>query len=133
MASRSMPLDRRGDNGKRSAAPAAGGPSRCDIESPVRSLNETRRSKQLTILSLQRSEPSMAFRHSIPICAAFGLAIVLAGGSGAEAQTLHPIPAAECQQLAAKAQAAIGIPMRAGEDDFSDVVGRAEGRACHIT
>jgi hypothetical protein len=68
----------------------------------------------------------------MPICAAFGLAIALAGGSGAAAQTLRPIPAAECQQLAAKAQAAIGIPMRAGEDDFSDVVSRAEGRACHI-
>jgi hypothetical protein len=78
----------------------------------------------------------MAFRHSIPICAAFGLAVALAGAGGAQAQTggaLHPIPATECQQLAAKAQAAIGIPMRAGEDDFSDVVGHAEGRACHIT
>jgi hypothetical protein len=81
------------------------------------------------MLPLQRSAPSMAFRHRIPIC----VALVLAGGSGAAAQTLHPIPAAECQQLAAKAQAAIGIAMRAGEDDFSDVVSRAEGRACHIT
>jgi hypothetical protein len=78
----------------------------------------------------------MAFRYSLTNCAPFALAVALTSVTGARAQTgatLRPIPAAECQQLAAKAQAAIGIPTKAGEDDFSDVVARAEGRSCHIT
>ena len=44
----------------------------------------------------------------------------------------QPIPAAECQQFAVQAQAAVGFSMRAGEDDFTDLTDGSEGRACHI-
>jgi len=62
---------------------------------------------------------------------ALGLGIGIAPGL-AQQDTLRPIPAAECQQIAAKIQAAAGLATSASEDDFIDFVGKAEGRSCHI-
>lgn len=70
--------------------------------------------------------------------AAFGFAAIaalaLAGAAPAAAQedALKPIPAAECQQVAARIQAASGLATSVSEDDFIDFFGRAEGRSCHI-
>jgi hypothetical protein len=55
-----------------------------------------------------------------------------AGAAQAQQQTLRPIPAAECQSLAAQIQTAAGFAMKAGEDDFTDLVSGADGRSCHI-
>jgi hypothetical protein len=65
---------------------------------------------------------------------AAGLALSLLGTETAAAQdaTLQPIPAAECQQFATQAQSAVGFPMKAGEDDFTDLTDGSDGRSCHI-
>jgi hypothetical protein len=51
----------------------------------------------------------------------------------AQEDPLKPIPAGECQQIASQLQTATGIPMKAGEDDFSDINTGEDGRSCHIT
>lgn len=67
---------------------------------------------------------------------AIGLGIVLGlaetGMASAQEAALQPIPAAECQTFAAQAQTAVGFPMKASEDDFTDLTDGSEGRACHI-
>jgi len=60
-----------------------------------------------------------------------GLCIV-SGAQAQETASLHPIPAAECQQFAGQIQGAIGFATKASEDDFSDLIDGAEGRSCHI-
>ena len=70
------------------------------------------------------------------IAAGVGLGICLGiCGTPALAQedALKAIPAAECQAIASQLQAATGIPLKAGEDDFSDINTGEDGRACHIT
>lgn len=47
--------------------------------------------------------------------------------------TLKPIPAAECQKLAAQTQAATGFKAAASEDDFTDITNNVDGRSCHIS
>jgi hypothetical protein len=71
--------------------------------------------------------------HSIRLGIALGCALF--GVSAAKAQqgaALRPIPAAECQQLAAQVQQATGIRTTASEDDFTDVSDGVDGRSCHI-
>jgi len=57
------------------------------------------------------------------------------GSAVARAQdaTLQPIPAAECQQFATRTQGALGFPMKAEEDDFTDLTDGSDGRSCHIS
>lgn len=50
----------------------------------------------------------------------------------AQEDSLKPIPAEECQKFATQLQDAIGIPMKADEDDFSDINTGDDGRSCHI-
>jgi hypothetical protein len=57
---------------------------------------------------------------------------VLVLGARAQGVTLQPVPAAECQQFAAKTQSAVGFPMKASEDDFTDLTDGSDGRSCHI-
>jgi hypothetical protein len=52
--------------------------------------------------------------------------------AAAQQDALRPIPAAECQQLATKVQAAAGLATSVSEDDFTDLFTKAEGRSCHI-
>jgi hypothetical protein len=73
---------------------------------------------------------ALRWRCGIAICVAAGVWTIAA--ARAQAPTLAPIPAAECQQLATQTQAATGFSMRAGEDDFTDLTDGSEGRACHI-
>jgi hypothetical protein len=64
------------------------------------------------------------------------VAAVLLSAASAHAQvgmTLKPIPAAECQKLAAQAQEATGIKATAAEDDFTDLTSGVDGRSCHIS
>ena len=63
------------------------------------------------------------------------IAVFLGGiaGAGAQEPTLKPIPAAECQKFASQAQDAIGFPMKASEDDFTDLTDGSDGRSCHIS
>ena len=68
--------------------------------------------------------------------AALAMAIMAPpGATPAHAQTgmtLRPIPAAECQSLAAQTQQAVGIRTAASEDDFTDLASNIDGRSCHI-
>ncbi|HYM72046.1 MAG TPA: hypothetical protein VET89_03625 [Stellaceae bacterium] len=78
----------------------------------------------------------MALRSDAPTWLAAILACGLWGMASASAQqgaTLRPIPAAECQRLAAQTQEAVGIKTAASEDDFTDLVSGIDGRSCHIT
>jgi hypothetical protein len=64
-----------------------------------------------------------------------GLAVavfVLALPAAAQQEALGPIPAAECQDLAGRIHQAVGLATTVSEDDFSDLVGKREGRSCHI-
>jgi hypothetical protein len=69
---------------------------------------------------------------SIAIAAGFWLGILGTAPVYADDDTLKPIPAADCQKFATQLQDAIGIPMKANEDDFSDINTGADGRSCHI-
>jgi hypothetical protein len=77
----------------------------------------------------------MALHRAFFVSIAAGLALCLGGVSTAQAQedALKPIPAAECQKFAGQAQEALGFPMKAGEDDFTDLTDGSDGRACHIS
>jgi hypothetical protein len=72
------------------------------------------------------------WRCGIAIGAIAGLGFFGIGTASAQEGSLRPLPAAECQQFATQTQAATGFPMRAGEDDFTDLTDGSEGRACHI-
>jgi hypothetical protein len=76
----------------------------------------------------------MTGRGAIHAAVVAGLALSLFEVEAASAQNaaLQPIPAAECQQFATQAQAAVGFPMKAGEDDFTDLTDGSDGRSCHI-
>lgn len=76
----------------------------------------------------------MASRWGLCIGVAAGIGFGVWGMASADAQedTLKPIPAAECQKFAAQLQDAVGLPMKADEDDFSDINTGADGRSCHI-
>ena len=72
---------------------------------------------------------------SLPIWPGLILGGALFAAASAQAQqgaSLRPIPAAECQQLAAQTQQATGIRTTASEDDFADLTDGADGRSCHI-
>jgi hypothetical protein len=78
----------------------------------------------------------MALRRGIGLSGfcwgvAFGLCAM--GTAFAQEATLQPIPAAECQAFASQVQVAVGFPMKAGEDDFTDLNDGSEGRSCHIS
>ena len=78
----------------------------------------------------------MALRGGIGLLGVcWGIAFALSGMGAAVAQeaTLQPIPAGECQAFAPQVQAAVGFPMTAGEDDFTDLNDGSEGRSCHIS
>jgi hypothetical protein len=81
----------------------------------------------------------MALRQGCRIGIAAGIAAaavaLICGVHAASAQedTLKPIPVDECQKFAARLQESVGIPMKAEEDDFSDINTREDGRSCHIT
>jgi len=64
------------------------------------------------------------------LAAALGIGAALP--AAAQQDALRPIPAAECQALAAKIQSAAGLATSVSEDDFTDLVTKAEGRSCHI-
>jgi len=68
----------------------------------------------------------------IATAAGFWLGILGMAPAYADDDTLKPIPAGECQKFATQLQDAIGIPLKAGEDDFSDINTGADGRSCHI-
>jgi hypothetical protein len=60
-------------------------------------------------------------------------AVTMASGPAwADDDPLKPVPAAECQSFASQLQDATGIPMKADEDDFSDINTGDDGRSCHI-
>jgi len=62
-----------------------------------------------------------------------GAVLGLGGLPAAHAQdALRPIPAAECQTFAAQLKTAVGFPMTASEDDFTDLTDGSDGRSCHI-
>jgi hypothetical protein len=78
----------------------------------------------------------MALRWGIGLLGGCGgIAVWLWGMGAAFAQeaTLQPIPAAECQAFASQVQTAVAFPMKADEDDFTDLTDGSEGRACHIS
>lgn len=75
---------------------------------------------------------ALRWHCGIAISAIAGLWGLGIGAAAAQEGKLQPIPAAECQQFAAQAQAAVGFSMRPGEDDFTDLTDGSEGRACHI-
>jgi hypothetical protein len=77
----------------------------------------------------------MAPRRVFLAWIATGFAACLCGMSAARAQvaTLQPIPAAECQKFAGQAQDVLGFPMKASEDDFTDLTDGSDGRSCHIS
>lgn len=68
----------------------------------------------------------------IGIVAGISVGIAAVGPAWADDDVLKPIPAAECQTFATQLQDAVGIPMKAGEDDFSDTNTGDDGRSCHI-
>ena len=68
----------------------------------------------------------------IGIAAGIWLGIAATAPAWAEDDVLKPIPAEECQKFAVQLQDATGIPMKAGEDDFSDINNGDDGRSCHI-
>jgi hypothetical protein len=74
----------------------------------------------------------MRWRCGIAVLAIAAFCVSGVGAAVAQPAKLQPLPPAECQQFAAQAQAAIGFPMRAGEDDFTDLTDGSDGRACHI-
>jgi hypothetical protein len=76
----------------------------------------------------------MTAREGFHVAIAAGLALSLLGMGTASAQdaALQPIPAAECQKFASQTQDAVGFPMKAGEDDFTDLTDGSAGRSCHI-
>jgi hypothetical protein len=77
----------------------------------------------------------MNLRSHARVATAAGLALALGGALAARAQdaTLQPIPAAECQKFASQTQDATGFPMKASEDDFTDLTDGSDGRSCHIS
>ncbi len=77
----------------------------------------------------------MTVRNQLPIWlgVALGYALFAAPAAWAQGATLRPIPAAECQQLAAQVSQATGIRATASEDDFTDLADGADGRSCHIS
>ncbi|MFZ2004397.1 MAG: hypothetical protein WB697_13640 [Stellaceae bacterium] len=68
----------------------------------------------------------------IGIVAGIGIGVAAWAPAWAEDDALKPIPAAECQKFASQMQDATGIPMKASEDDFSDINNGDDGRSCHI-
>jgi hypothetical protein len=64
--------------------------------------------------------------------AGISVGIAAVGPAWADEDVLKPIPAAECETFATQLQDAVGIPMKAGEDDFSDISTGDDGRSCHI-
>ena len=81
-------------------------------------------------------EQGMSLRWGCRIGIAASIGFGICGAAPAHAQegdALKPIPAEECQKLATRLQDAIGIPMKADEDDFSDINTGDDGRSCHIT
>jgi hypothetical protein len=76
----------------------------------------------------------MTARETIYAAAATGLVLSLLAMGTAQAQNaaLQPIPAAECQQFATQTQGAVGFPVKADEDDFTDLTDGSDGRSCHI-
>ncbi len=75
----------------------------------------------------------MPSRHHFLALIVAGLGLGLGWVAGADAQTLRPIPAAECQTFATQVQGAVGFAAKASEDDFTDLTDRSEGRSCHIS
>jgi hypothetical protein len=75
----------------------------------------------------------MPSRHHFLALIVAGLALSLGSVAGADAQTLRPIPAAECQTFATQVQGAVGFAAKSEEDDFTDLTDRSEGRSCHIS
>lgn len=77
----------------------------------------------------------MPMRYRLCFIAAGVLALSAGRMDTAAAQgaALHPIPPAECQSFATQVQNAIGMAAKAGEDDFTDLIDRSEGRSCHIS
>ena len=68
----------------------------------------------------------------IGIAAGIWLGVLAMAPAWAEEDVLKPIPAEECRKFATQLQDATGIPMKADEDDFSDINTGADGRSCHI-
>ena len=75
----------------------------------------------------------MPSRHYFLALIVAGLALGLGVVTSADAQTLRPISAAECQTFATQVQGAVGFAAKASEDDFTDLTDRSEGRSCHIS
>lgn len=75
----------------------------------------------------------MPSRHYFLALIVAGLALDLGVVTSADAQTLRPISAAECQTFATQVQGAVGFAAKASEDDFTDLTDRSEGRSCHIS
>lgn len=69
----------------------------------------------------------------VGIVAAIGFGILAIAPAAAQEGAMKPIPADECQKFATQLQDAVGIPMKASEDDFSDINDSTDGRSCHIT
>jgi len=96
---------------------------------------ETMSLKMLIILN-KRGQWFKGPWTNLPIWPGAVLGGALLAAASAQAQqgaTLRPIPAAECQQLAAQTQQATGIRTTASEDDFTDLADGADGRSCHIS
>lgn len=72
------------------------------------------------------------FGCCIRIVTEISVGIAAVGPAWADDEVLKPIPAAECQTFATQLQDALGIPMKAGEDDFRDINTGDDGRSCHI-
>lgn len=72
-------------------------------------------------------------RHAVTVAAIAAAGLLGAAQAHAQAgMSLRPIPAAECQALAAQTQQAAGIRTTASEDDFTDLTSNTDGRSCHI-
>jgi hypothetical protein len=79
-------------------------------------------------------EQDMSSRWGRRIGIAAGICLgICAAPVMAQEDPLKAIPAAECQTIASQLQDATGIPLKAGEDDFSDINTGEDGRSCHIT
>ena len=78
-------------------------------------------------------EPGVGMAARWGFCVGIALGFASVGPVYAQDATLQPIPAAECQKFAVQTQAAVGFPMNAGEDDFTDLTDGSEGRSCHIS
>jgi hypothetical protein len=83
--------------------------------------------------STENAAMPLRHRFCIGIGAGFALAICGISAAGAQGVTLQPIPAAECQKFASQIQDAVGFPMKATEDDFTDLTDGSDGRSCHIS